>query len=64
MNLSTVEYYFADFLSLLESNTQKFIRVYSDEIRDQPELFKYQQGTGLGMELPNNVWFIRHRQPG
>lgn len=54
MNIARVEYYFAEFLSLLElpDRTSRRIRVTSDSRPSDPELFE--GGTLL---LPDNVWF-------
>lgn len=54
MNISRVEYYFAEFLSLLElpASDSRRIRVTSDSRENDPELLK--NGT---LKLPENVWF-------
>jgi hypothetical protein len=55
MNIARVEYYFAEFLSLLELPDPKsrYLDVIADERPDDPALLK-----GGRMQLPNNVWFV------
>lgn len=55
MNIARIEYYFAEFLSLLElPNTDKrYIDVVSDSWDTDPALFKNGQ-----LKLPDNMWFI------
>lgn len=55
MNIARVEYYFAEFLSLLEipSEEGRYLEVVSDEWDCDPKLFK--DGK---IKLPNNMWFI------
>ena len=55
MNIARVEYYFAEFLSLLElpEGTSRRVRVTADSRKSDPELFD--NGT---LELPSNVWFV------
>jgi hypothetical protein len=54
MNIARVEYYFAEFLSLLElpDKSARRLRVTSDSRISDPELF-----SGGTMLLPDNVWF-------
>ena len=55
MNIARVEYYFAEFLSLLEipNPDRRFLDVVSDEWYNDPIQFK-----GGQLKLPNNMWFI------
>ena len=55
MNIARIEYYFAEFLSLLELPKQedRHIEVVNDHWADDPKLLK--EGKLL---LPPNVWFI------
>ena len=55
MNIARVEYYFAEFLSLLEipNPDGRMIDVVSDEWKDDPVLLK--KGR---LKLPENMWFI------
>lgn len=55
MNIARVEYYFAEFLSLLElpSGTSRRVRVTSDSRPSDPALFK--NGT---LALSSNVYFV------
>jgi hypothetical protein len=55
MNIARVEYYFAEFLSLLELPDPKsrFLDVIADERPSDPALLK-----GGRMRLPDNVWFV------
>ena len=54
MNIARVEYYFADFLSLMElSEDNRFLDMTSDSWPQDPKLFK--DGRFL---IPENVWFI------
>ena len=55
MNIARVEYYFAEFLSLLElpEGTARRVRVTADSRATDPALFR--DGT---LELPGNVWFV------
>jgi len=55
MNIARVEYYFAEFLSLLElPNTNKrYLDVVSDEWDNDPVLFNKGQ-----LLLPDNMWFV------
>lgn len=54
MNIARVEYYFAEFLSLLElpDNDSRRIRVTNDSRENDPKLF-----AGGTLKLPSNVWF-------
>ena len=55
MNIARVEYYFAEFLSLLEipNPERRYLDVVSDEWENDPV-----QLRGGQMKLPNNMWFI------
>ena len=55
LNIARVEYYFAEFLSLLEipNPDRRYLDVVSDEWDNDPVQFK-----GGQMKLPNNMWFI------
>ncbi len=55
MNIARVEYYFAEFLSLLElpEGTDRRLRVTADSRDNDPALFE-----GGTLKLPDNVWFV------
>ena len=55
MNIARVEYYFAEFLSLLElpNPDRRYLDVVSDEWANDPIQLK-----GGQLKLPNNMWFI------
>jgi len=55
LNIARVEYYFAEFLSLLEipNPERRYLDIVSDEWEDDPIQFR-----GGQMRLPNNMWFI------
>jgi 5-methylcytosine-specific restriction endonuclease McrBC GTP-binding regulatory subunit McrB len=55
MNIARVEYYFAEFLSLLElpNPEERYIDVVSDKWDSDPKQFK--EGR---IKLPENMWFI------
>ena len=55
MNIARVEYYFAEFLSLLElpNAEQRYLEVVSDKWETDPVQFK--DGR---IKLPDNMWFI------
>ncbi|MBE6588962.1 MAG: hypothetical protein E7643_02170 [Ruminococcaceae bacterium] len=55
MNIARVEYYFAEFLSLLElpDPEERYLDVVSDKWESDPVLLK--DGR---LKLPNNMWFI------
>ena len=54
VNIARVEYYFADFLSLMElSADNRYLEMTSDTWEKDPELFV--QGR---FRIPENVWFI------
>ena len=55
MNIARVEYYFAEFLSLLEipRADRRYIDVVSDVWESDPKLLKNGQ-----LKLPTNMWFI------
>ena len=55
MNIARVEYYFAEFLSLLElpKAEERKLTVVSDSMKDDPE--QLEEGH---IQLPENMWFI------
>ena len=55
MNIARVEYYFAEFLSLLElpNPDERYVDVVSDKWENDPEQFR--DGR---LRLPENMWFI------
>ena len=54
MNIARVEYFFADFLSLMELNPDsRYLEMTSDSWEKDPALF--QNGR---LRIPDNVWFI------
>ena len=55
MNIARVEYYFAEFLSLLElpNPDSRYLDVVSDKWDTDPKLLKNGQ-----LKLPDNMWFI------
>ena len=55
MNIARVEYYFAEFLSLLElpNPDKRYLDVVSDEWSNDPKLLRNGQ-----LKLPKNMWFI------
>ena len=55
MNIARVEYYFAEFLSLLEipDPESRYIDVVSSKFENDPKLLKNGQ-----IKLPDNMWFI------
>ena len=55
MNIARVEYYFAEFLSLLElpNPESRRIEVVSDEWKNDPKLLRNGQ-----LKLPENMWFV------
>lgn len=55
MNIARVEYYFAEFLSLLElpKAERRYIDVVSDKWANDPKLLREGQ-----LKLPENMWFI------
>jgi len=55
MNIARVEYYFAEFLSLLElpDQAKTYLEVVSDKWESDPKQFK--EGR---IKLPENMWFI------
>jgi AAA domain (dynein-related subfamily) len=59
MNLSHPEHYFADLLSIMEeTNQDKQVLTISDKVKDTPNLmFELEEG-GIGLKIPQNVWFI------
>lgn len=59
MNLSHPEHYFADLLSIMEeTNQEKQVLTISDKVKDTPKLmFELEEG-GIGLKIPENIWFI------
>ena len=55
MNIARVEYYFAEFLSLLEipNPDKRYLDVVSDKWEDDPKMLRDGQ-----IQLPPNMWFI------
>ncbi len=55
VNISRVEYYFAEFLSLLElpDEDKRYLDVVSDVWRNDPKMLKNGQ-----IKLPSNMWFV------
>ncbi len=54
MNIARVEYFFADFLSLMELNPRsRYLEMTSDSWRKDPYLFRNGR-----FQIPENVWFI------
>ena len=55
MNIARVEYYFAEFLSLLElpNSESRYLDVVSDKWESDPKLLKNGQ-----LKLPENMWFV------
>lgn len=59
MNLSHPEHYFADLLSVMEeTNPEKQILTISDKVKDKPNLMLELEEGGIGLKIPQNVWFI------
>jgi hypothetical protein len=59
MNLSHPEHYFADMLSIMEeTNPEKQILTISDKVKDTPKLMFDLEEGGIGLKVPQNVWFI------
>ena len=55
VNISRIEYYFAEFLSLLElpDEDKRYLDVVSDVWRNDPKMLKNGQ-----IKLPSNMWFV------
>ena len=55
MNIARVEYYFAEFLSLLEipNPDKRYLDVVSDKWEDDPKMLRDGQ-----IQLPPNMWFV------
>ena len=55
MNIARVEYYFAEFLSLLEipNPEKRYLDVVSDKWEDDPKMLRDGQ-----IQLPPNMWFV------
>jgi len=59
MNLSHPEHYFADMLSIMEeTNPEKQVLTISDKVKDTPKLMFDLEEGGIGLKVPQNVWFI------
>ncbi len=62
MNLSRIEYYFSDFLSLMENEEDKreinLLNVQLKEVIDGEEKEFKQLVDGHVLKIPSNVWFI------
>ncbi len=62
MNLSRIEYYFSDFLSLMENEEDKreinLLNVQLEEVIDGEEKDFKQLVDGHILKIPSNVWFI------
>ena len=59
MNLSHPEHYFADMLSIMEeTNPEKQVLTISDKVKDTPKLMFDLEEGGIGLKIPQNVWFI------
>ncbi|MFD1292613.1 AAA family ATPase [Lutibacter holmesii] len=59
MNLSHPEHYFADMLSIMEeTNLEKQVLTISDKVKDKPRLMFDLEEGGIGLKVPQNVWFI------
>ena len=59
MNLSHPEHYFADMLSIMEeTNPEKQILKIGDKVKDIPKLMFDLEEGGIGLKVPQNVWFI------
>ncbi|MCL2556814.1 MAG: hypothetical protein FWE03_07375 [Firmicutes bacterium] len=61
MNLSRIEYYFSDFLSLMEAaEDERKIKLFDvqlyPEVDDRTEYLKLEHGHTL--KIPNNIWFV------
>jgi len=61
MNLSRIEYYFSDFLSLMENEPDKReIRLVNVKLskNNSDKLGYYGLSEGHTLKIPNNVWFV------
>ncbi len=62
MNLSRVEYYFSDFLSLMENEEHKreikLLNVPLKRVEDNEEVEYLCLSEGHTLKVPNNIWFI------
>lgn len=62
MNLSRIEYYFSDFLSLMENEENqreiKLINIKLSRIEDEEEVDYLALEHGNTLKVPPNVWFI------
>lgn len=62
MNLSRIEYYFSDFLSLMEAEEDKRalkllnIKIAPQGIEDKTEYLALEDGHTI--KIPNNIWFV------
>lgn len=61
MNLSRIEYYFSDFLSLMEHEPDKReIKLVNIKLKKNDEEYSEYMGLedGHTLKIPNNIWFI------
>jgi len=59
MNLSRIEYYFSDFLSLMEAQEhQRFIKLFDVQLYPDKGLEYKMLRDGHTIDIPTNVWFI------
>lgn len=62
MNLSRIEYYFSDFLSLMENEEDKreikLINIKLTKIEDKIEINYQGLENGNTLRIPENIWFI------
>ena len=62
MNLSRIEYYFSDFLSLMENEENqrniKLVNIKLTKIEDEKEIEYLALEQGNTLKVPSNVWFI------
>lgn len=62
MNLSRIEYYFSDFLSLMENEEGhreiKLLNVKLDKVKDNTDIPYLGLSEGHTIKVPSNVWFI------
>lgn len=59
MNLSFVEQYFADFISVLEApnDADRFVELLSGDLQEIPKRLQRRQ-QGIAIPIPRNVWFV------
>ncbi len=62
MNLSRIEYYFSDFLSLMENEEDKreikLLNVALNRVEDGENIEYLCLSEGHTLKIPNNIWFI------